>query len=148
MGSIIPNLSLNKVRILLSYRLILNCLIELACALPHVRMGKPGMKIRLSIEPFKHFSNLYNILLAYKSHNITFPFSSPLAIHAASLLKLKTRAPSFCLTENTIWSFFRLTNKITPLVRATPTISIKWEAYAHSISASLSTKNCLILGKS
>ena len=127
-GSSSPSLSLSRVSTLLSSRLIRSWRMQLAWVLAQVRTGCPGMKIRLSIAPLRHPSNLYRILLASRSHRTTLPSSSALAIHAASLLNDSTFAGSFCRTENTFWSLRKFTNIITPFCRAIATISTRGEA--------------------
>ncbi len=50
-GDVIPILSRYKVRILLSYKFILNCLIQFFCELPQIINGCPGVNNKESIGP-------------------------------------------------------------------------------------------------
>lgn len=86
------------------------------------------------------------MLLELRSQRRTFPLESPLANQGESPLKAKVVAGHFCLTENTTWSFFRLRKAITPLVRATPTISTRNAASTTAISASFSVSHLLNRG--
>lgn len=102
---------------------------QLATELPQVTTGRPGMNTKESTIPFKHYSNLYKIRLLPRSQRITLPFSSPEAIQDYSVLNARAETGSFCLTENTAWSFLRWRKEITPLSKPTPTISTKGDAY-------------------
>ncbi len=114
MGWVIPTLYLNKVKIRLSSRLILSCLIQFWVDEPHVMIGWPGTKRSESIDPSMNSSNLYKIFLFSKSHSITLPIASEVAIIVSSSQKAIQIAGDFTFSLNTISSFLRLSITIYP----------------------------------
>jgi hypothetical protein len=127
--SLLPNLSLYKLKILLSYKLMRSWRMQFASELAHVTTGSPGRKANESMVPLRHYSNLYRIFLFCRSQRMTFPCSSPEVIQDCSLLKAKAVTGNFCLMEKTAWSLRRCRKEMAPLSKPTATISTKGEAY-------------------
>ena len=81
---------------------------------PQVMMGWPGTKRSESIAPSMNSSNLYKIFLFSKSHSITLPIASEVAIIVSSSQKAIQIAGDFTFSLNTISSFLRLMMTIYP----------------------------------
>ncbi len=116
-GWVMPTRYLNSVRILLSSRLTLSCLMQFWSDEPQVSMGWFGTNNNESMAPSINCSNLYRIFLFSKSHRTTLPAASEVAMVDCSSQKAMQIAGSFSLTLKTISSFFKLKIRISPFER-------------------------------